>query len=199
MIAWGDTYYSIAMNGAGYTFYGPGGLGVINNTALGTISIISNTTVNTVNIDKLTPTGKEDTSAIKTMFSIDGTPISEHGRKLSISVIQLNTVNTRWNNKQGVYFKTAKVRRTYTFNWTFLPGKQVNTVDSGAGRDFIMKIGDNQFAHTLTARNLDTSGLTPNTAETITVLVVSYNESLKRRDLDNDEYYWDCSLVLQEA
>lgn len=150
-------------------------------------------------LDIFTPGGGEDRRSIKPYYLIDGMPLTEHNRKFSMSSAFKNTQATRWNSRVGVYFKTQNHKHGFTFSWTFLPGKRENTVDLNEGRDFIKRIGTDQLGHTLTIRNMDTNGLTPYTTTSYTVLVVEYNETLIRRDLAGDEYYWDCNLTLQEA
>jgi hypothetical protein len=141
----------------------------------------------------------EDTSDIKPMFSIDSIPLSEHNRKTSFSNNINSISNERANGRRGVYFNVSNNKRTFSIDWSFLPGKQNNTVDLGAGRDFIKKIADDPRSHTLKIRNLNANGLTSYTEESYNVLVVSYSEDLIRRDLNNDEYYWNCSISLQEV
>jgi hypothetical protein len=80
-----------------------------------------------------------------------------------------------------------------------LPGKRDNTVDLNAGRDVVKALSSDPRSHILNVRNLDTNGLTIHTNEEYNVLVMDYSETLIRRDLNNNEYYWNCSLSLQEV
>jgi len=141
----------------------------------------------------------EDTSDIKPMFSINSIPLSEHNRTTSFSNNINYLANERVNGQKGIYFNVANNKRIINIDWSFLPGKQQNTVDLNAGRDYIKKIALDPRSHTLKIRNLDANGLTSYTETSYTVLVTNYSEELVRRDLNNDEYYWNCSISLQEV
>lgn len=141
----------------------------------------------------------EDVSSIKPIFTIDNVPITEHNRKFNSDFSFNPIMNSKWNNKTGVYFRTQNAKRSFAFQWSFVPGQSYNTVDLNAGRDYIKSIAANPFEHTLTIRNLDSNGLSLFTSNTYSVLVVEYSETLIRRDLNIDEYYWDCSLTLEEV
>ena len=119
---------------------------------------------------------------------------------MSNSVLKsLKTSNSRWNNRTGVYYKNQNNKNTFVLQWTYVPSKRENTIDLFESRNFIKQKADDPNAHTLTIRNIDANGLTKNTATTYNVLIVDYSETLKRRDLNLDEYYWDFSITLQEV
>lgn len=141
----------------------------------------------------------EDTSTIKPFFSLDGVPLTEHNRTFSSSMEVKKTINKRTNGASGVYFKTGGAKKTFNLNWAFVPGKRTNTVDYNAGRDYIFSKANDPSSHVLSIRNMDSSGTTPYTVTSYNVLITDYNESLKRRDVGGDDYYWDCSCVLREV
>jgi hypothetical protein len=141
----------------------------------------------------------EDSGDIKPFFVLDGIPLSEHNRTSSFADTPKYIINSNWTAKKGVYFKTSKNKRSITIEWSFLPGKRDNTVDFHAGRDVVKAICSDPRSHILKVRNLDTDGLTIHTNEEYNVLVMDYSETLIRRDLNNNEYYWNCSLSLQEV
>lgn len=141
----------------------------------------------------------EDVTSIKPIFAIDGVQITEHNRRYSLGTAINSIINTRWNGRKGVYYRNQNTKKTFTFDWSYIPGRAENTVDLNAGRDYIFNVASNQFEHSLTIRNLDSNGLTLFTVTSYNVLVVNYTETLVRRDLNNDEYYWDCSLTLEEV
>ena len=141
----------------------------------------------------------EDVSSIKPIFVIDNVPITEHNRKFDSDFSFNPIINSKWNNRAGVYFRTQNAKKSFSFQWSFVPGRSSSTVDLNAGRDYIKSIAENSFEHTLSIRNLDSNGLSLFTSNTYSVLVVEYSETLIRRDLDIDEYYWDCSLKLEEV
>lgn len=141
----------------------------------------------------------EDSGDIKPFFVLDGIPLSEHNRISSFSETPKYIMNSNWTGKKGVYFKTSKNKRSFTIEWSFLPGKRDNTVDLHAGRDVVKALSSDPRSHILKIRNLDTNGLTVHTNEEYNVLITNYSETLIRRDLNNNEYYWNCSMSLQEV
>lgn len=155
--------------------------------------------VNLYSLERFSPLIVEDSFNIKPFFYLDGIPLSEHNRTTSSSVQMINVVNSNWRGTKSVYYKNNNSKKTFVFQWRFLPGKRDNTVDNNAGRDMVNEFGKDPRVHTLMVRNLDTNGTTPYTVEVYNVLITEYNESLVRRDLVGDDYYWDCTLNLQEA
>lgn len=162
-------------------------------------SVSASASVLISSIDILSTGILEDTGDIKPFFVIDNIPLTEHNRITQFNDVPKISINENWYGKKGVYFKTSKNKRNFVIEWKMVPGKRENTVDYHGGRDYIKNVAMDPASHILKIRNLDTDGLSPHTYESYNVLVVSYNESLVRRDLNNDEYYWDCSLGLQEV
>jgi hypothetical protein len=150
-------------------------------------------------VDVFTPGGGEDTSDIKPFFMLDSVPLTEHNRKTNVNVQPLNINSSNWIGKKSVYYKKKPSKRLFNIQWTFVPGKRENTVDFNAGRDYIYSKSTDPRNHVLEIRNLDTNGLTPYTTEVYNVLVSEYTEVLVRRDLVGDDYYWNCSLSLEEV
>lgn len=150
-------------------------------------------------IDTLRTGGGEDTSDIKAFFIFDNIPLTEHNRKTNMTTQIINISASNWRGKKSVYYKNKSSKKTFTFQWSFVPGERRNTVDLNAGRNYIQSKSLDPSLHVLEIRNLDTNGLTPNTTEVYNVLVSEYTENLVRRDIVGDDYYWDCSLSLQEV
>lgn len=150
-------------------------------------------------IDILRAGTNEDSRDIKPFFILDGIPLTEHNRKTSISTQPNYTQNRNWTNTSGVYFKTNSSKKSFSLEWAFAPGKRENTVDLNASHDYIKQIAINPASHILKIREMDTNGLTNHTETSYNVLVTSFSENLVRRDLNNDEYYWNFSLELQEV
>jgi hypothetical protein len=150
-------------------------------------------------LDLYRPSLLQDTAGIKQIFAIDGVPLTEQTRKFDKSLKPLRSVNTKWNGSKGVYYKISNNKNSFVLQWTYIPGKRENTVDLLASRDYIKNMASSQNYHTFTVRNLDSNGLTKTTFNTYNVLVMNYSESLIRRDLTSDEYYWSCSLTLDEV
>jgi hypothetical protein len=46
---------------------------------------------------------------------------------------------------------------------------------------------------------MDETGTTPYSETSYNVLVKDYSETLIRRDIPNDVYFWDCSMSLEEV
>jgi hypothetical protein len=141
----------------------------------------------------------EDSGDIKPFFILDGIPLTEHNRRTSIATQPNYTQNKNWTNRSGVYFKTSSSKKSFSLEWSFAPGKRENTVDLNASRDYVKQIALNPASHILKIREMDTNGLTNHTETSYNVLVTDFNENLVRRDLNNDEYYWNFSLGLQEV
>ena len=164
--------------------------------ASSSISLTSKALVSSIDI--LRSGTNEDSRDIKPFFVLDGVPLSEHNKTTSFFETPKYIINNNWSGGKGVYFRTSKTKRSISIDWSFLPGKRDNTVDFHAGRDVLKALCSDQRSHTLKIRNLDTNGLTVHTNEEYNVVVMDYSETLVRRDLNNDEYYWNCSISLQE-
>lgn len=166
----------------------------ITSSSISAASKVFSSSINVLKSSRL-----EDSSDIKPFFSVDSIPLSEHNRVTSFSNNINSVVSERANGNRGVYFNVANNKRTFDIEWSFIPGKMENTVDRCAGRDYIEKIGSDPKVHVLKIRNLDANGLTSYTEQSYNVLVTNYSEDLIRRDLNNNEYYWNCSISFQEV
>lgn len=162
-------------------------------------SIIASFGVELYALERFNPSIVEDSFNIKPFFIIDDMPLSEHNRVTSSSTQILNVSNSNWKGAKSIYYKKNGVKRIFTFQWRMLPGKRENTVDNNLGRNGVIDKANDPSVHTLEIKNLDTDGLTPYTTEVYNVVVTEYSETLVRRDLVGDDYYWDCSLNLQEV
>lgn len=142
-----------------------------------------------------------DTASIRTLLMIDDKPITNHNRNLDISrqPVYIETIN--WNNTSRRRYKrqSNSDRAVFSLSWSFLPNFREHTVDQRMARDYLASIADDPDIHTLKIINQDQNGLTPYTETTYNVFVRSYSESLRRRDIQNGVYYFDCSLTLEEA
>lgn len=144
------------------------------------------------------PGQPEELSSIKNLLSIDGKPITEHNRTFNSSVISLFVQNQNWNSKRSRYQKLESSRKTFSISWSFLPNRRDRTVDYRWGRDFIKSVAEDPDYHVLRMMNMDSDGLTPPTETEYNVVVKNYSETLIRRDVTDDTYYWDCTLELEE-
>jgi hypothetical protein len=142
-----------------------------------------------------------DSSIYRTLILLDDKPLTNHNRKLDMSVEPIFVENVNWNNRKKRYYKSTNRagRRVFNISWSWLPNSIEYTADNERGRDFIQQIASDPRGHVLKIINLDESGTTPYTETSYNVLVKDYNETLIRRDLANDVYFWDCSMSLEEV
>ena len=181
--------------------------GVVNFTVAGKINLatirvnLENFGSLSVNALKFATNGVVDSSIIRTFMLIDDKPITNHNRIFDSNLEPIFVENKNWNNARSRYYKSASRsgRRTFSIAWTWLPNSKAQTVDNKLARDYIKQIAADPSHHVLKIVNLDESGSTPSTETSYNVLVKDYSESLIRRDLSNDTYFWDCSITLEEV
>ena len=142
-----------------------------------------------------------DASIYRTLVLLDGKPLTIHNRKLDMGIDQIFTETVNWNNRKTRYYKSNSRagRRTFNMSWSWLPNSINYTVDGNSGRDFIKKVAEDPRHHVLKIINMDETGTTPYSETSYNVLVKDYNETLIRRDIPNDVYFWDCSMSLEEV
>lgn len=142
-----------------------------------------------------------DTAQYKTLFVLDGSPLTNQGRTLSSDLSQVINENKNWNNSKSRYYKRSgsSGRRTFNIAWSYLPSARHDTIDKRHARDFLKKIANDPDIHTLKVLNDDSSNTTAYTETEYNVFIRDYSETLLRRDLINDVYYWDCNMTLEEA
>lgn len=142
-----------------------------------------------------------DASIYRTLVLLDGKPLTMHNRKLDMGVDQIFTETVNWNNRKTRYYKSSSRagRRTFSMSWSWLPNSINYTVDGNSGRDFIKKVAEDPRHHVLKIINMDETGATPYSETSYNVLVKDYSETLIRRDIPNDVYFWDCSMSLEEV
>jgi hypothetical protein len=142
-----------------------------------------------------------DASIYRTLVLLDGKPLTIHNRKLDMGVDQIFTETVNWNNRKTRYYKSNSRagRRTFNMSWSWLPNSINYTVDGNSGRDFIKKVAEDPRHHVLKIINMDETGTTPYSETSYNVLVKDYSETLIRRDIPNDVYFWDCSMSLEEV
>jgi hypothetical protein len=149
---------------------------------------------------RLSPSYIDDTS-IRTLFTLDNKPLTNHNRNIEISLSPLFIENKNWNNRSNRYYKraTSSGRRTFNLSWTMIPNSLEDTVDQKHGRDFLNSIAEDPDTHVLKVLNQDQNGLTAYTETSYTVFVRSYSETLVRRYIDEGVYLYDCNLSLEEV
>ena len=141
----------------------------------------------------------EDTQSIRTLLTIDGHQLSEHGRSLNQSINHIYTENINWSSRSSRYYRRSSGRKIFSIEWQMLPGYEQETVDGRHGRNKIAQIAKDPKTHVLKIKNIDSSDTTPYTEDEYTVLVKQYTESLVRRDISSGIYLWTCSIELEEV
>jgi len=142
-----------------------------------------------------------DLSEIRTVLLIDDKPITNHNRKLGVVAEPVFVENVNWNNRKSRYYKSSArpARRTFSLSWSYVPNSASHTVDGKKGRDYLREIASKPQHHVLKILNMDENGTTAYTETSYNVLVKDYSETLIRRDLVEDIYFWDCSISLEEV
>ena len=142
-----------------------------------------------------------DASIYRTLVLLDGKPLTIHNRKLDMGVDPIFTETVNWNNRKTRYYKSSSRagRRTFSMSWSWLPNSINYTVDGNSGRDFIKRVAEDPRHHVLKIISMDETGTTPYSETSYNVLVKDYSETLIRRDIPNDVYFWDCSMSLEEV
>ena len=177
-------------------------LTIVGKISLATIRIaIQNMGSISAQAIKFAVNGIVDSSIIRTFMLIDDKPITNHNRKFESALEPIFVENKNWTNSRSRYYKSSarSGRKTFSLSWSWLPNSPEFTVDGKRGRDYIKEIASDPSHHVLKIVNLDESGATPPTETSYNVLVKDYNETLTRRDLSNDVYFWDCSMTLEEV
>ncbi len=142
-----------------------------------------------------------DSSSIRTFLRIDSKPITDHNRKINITINPSFIENKNWNNKKNRYYRRSSDsgRKNFDISWGWLPGQREHTVDQRYSRDYLKQIANDPSHHTLEIIEEVENGTTAPVVSTYTVFVRSYSERVVKRDVSNDVYYFECSLTLEEA
>ena len=155
------------------------------------------------NVIKFAVNNNIDTAGYRTLFVLDNKPLTNQGRTLSSDLSMDFIESKNWNNTKSRYYKrqqlTNPTRRTFSLTWTYLPSSRYDTVDKRYARDYIKSIASDPDVHTLKMLNNDSDGDDPYTETEYNVFVRNYSESLIRRDLVSEVYFWECSMTLEEA
>ena len=180
-------------------------LSVAGKITLATIRIVLEevgaVVVQTPNVFAQNAVSSINAGVYRTLVLLDGKPLTIHNRKIDMGIDQIFTETANWNNRKTRYYKSNSRagRRTFSMSWSWLPNSINYTVDGNSGRDFIKKVAEDPRHHVLKIINMDETGTTPYSETSYNVLVKDYNETLIRRDIPNDVYFWDCSMSLEEV
>ena len=124
-------------------------------------------------------------------FSMNGTEITEHGRKYSTSqYMQVSDVETATGRLKRFY-KNSK--RVMNLSFDYLPSSSEKTVDARVGRDFIENLA--RTAPLVLVSYIDKPS---GSANTFYGFINSYTEELLRRDLQTQCSYYNVSFVIEE-
>jgi len=130
--------------------------------------------------------------SITKMVTLDGTEITEHGKKfsdnesISASDVELDSgINKRYIRKN---------KKVFNLSFTYLPNLAAYTVDGRAGRDFLKSLAQKRGTISLVTK------LSPESSdESFTVYATSYSETLIKRDVENRCAYYDVSMGFEEV
>jgi hypothetical protein len=144
-----------------------------------------------------------DTSSYKTLFVLDDKPLTNQGRTYT-SDLNMDFIESKnWNNTKSRYYKRQGLanptRKSFALSWTYLPNSRYDTVDKRYARDYLKSVASDPDIHTLKMLNNDSDGNDPYTETEYNVFVRDYSETLVRRDLVSNVYFWECSMTLEEA
>ena len=144
-----------------------------------------------------------DTSIIRNLLLIDNKALTNQSRTFAINATPKFIENENWQGNISRYYKNTAAskgaKRTFNLDWSFIPNESSFTVDLRESRNFLKQIAKDSDVHTLTIINQDVNGVTPYTEDDIDVFISSYSETLIRRDLSSESYYFSCNMVLEEA
>ena len=131
-------------------------------------------------------------TGIISLFSVDGTEVTEHNRKYSgTKIINASDVELDAGiNKRYI----RKNKNSYTLSFTYLPNANTKTVDGRVGRDFLKSLAETG------GKKLIAIKLSPAEAiESKYCYLSSYSESLIKRDVANSCSYYDVNITFEEA
>jgi hypothetical protein len=177
-------------------------LSTIGRITLATARIIllQNTNVSAKLVKFSSVTGV-DSSSIRTLLILDGKPLTNQNRTLSISSMPVFIENKNWAGDSSRYYKnqSSADKKSFSINWRFIPNFREFTVDERHSRDYLRKISLDPDVHQLKVINQDSDGVTPYTETVYNVFIKDFSEDLIRRDMVDNVYYFDCSISLEEV
>jgi hypothetical protein len=131
----------------------------------------------------------------KSLFRANGRDITAHNRRFaSESGSIAKNVALASGSSKRYYVRTPE---KHTLNFTYLPGPSSMTIDGREGRDFLYSLATldkNVLVEHLPDYTSDQSDFDYTSKMS---RVVSYNESLLRRDENNGCYYYDVSITFE--
>lgn len=165
-----------------------------------TAPISSSVTLLIADLLRFTPTSRTPGSIVSLLL-LDGQPLTAHNRKYSNSNNPIYVEKKNWNATKSRYYKNQSKsgRMSFKLSWDWLPSEREDTVDKRFARNFIKDKSIDPDMHTLTVLSygVDPEDILQETE--YNVFITGYDESLIRRDLQSNTYFWNCSLDLEEV
>jgi len=131
----------------------------------------------------------------KSLFKVNGRDVTAHNRKFASGSDPIaKNVPLASGSSKRYYIRTPE---KHTLNFTYLPGPSSMTVDGKEGRDYLYSLATldkNVLVEHLPNYTSDQSDFDYTSKMS---RVVSYNESLLRRDESNGCYYYDVSITFE--
>lgn len=129
---------------------------------------------------------------IISLFSINGIEITEHNRRYSggqtinASDVELDAgINKRYIKKN---------KENFSISFSYLPNSANKTVDGRVARDFLKTVAETPGKKTILIK------LSPvDPVKTLLSYVSSYNETLIKREVDQECAYYDVTISFEEA
>ena len=166
------------------------------------INILNNTNI-VVKPIRFSANVVSDNSLIRNLLLLDNKSLTNQTRTFAINATPKFIENENWQGDVSRYYKNTSAskgaKRTFNLDWSFIPNEASFTVDLRESRNFLKQIAQDSDVHSLTIINQDVDGVTPYTEDNIDVFITSYSETLIRRDLSSESYYFSCNMVLEEA
>lgn len=123
---------------------------------------------------------------------LDAVPLTDQGRSpVSVSREEKFSENELANSSKRRYFRGVK--HTWSWDWSFLPDNDEQTIDGYAARTSIQElIGERGSDHVL--KFYDTTW----SYKEYDVFLESYQETLIRRDSVDNTFFWEVSISFTE-
>jgi hypothetical protein len=167
---------------------------------LDTEPLSSSVTLLIADLLRFTPNSRTPGSIVSLLL-LDGQPLTAQNRKYTNSNKPIYVEKKNWNAAKSRYYKNKDKsgRMSFKLSWDWLPSEREDTIDKRFARNFIKDKSIDPDVHTLTILSY---GINPEDILQETeynVFITGYDESLIRRDLQSNIYFWNCSLDLEEV
>ena len=167
---------------------------------LNTAPLSSSVTLLIADLLRFTPTSRTPGSIVSLLL-LDGQPLTAQNRQYSNSNKPVYVEKKNWNATKSRYYKNKDKsgRMNFKLSWDWLPSEREDTVDKRFARNFIKEKSIDPDMHTLTVLSygVDPEDILQETQ--YNVFITGYDESLIRRDLQSNIYFWNCSMDLEEV